>query len=221
MQRIDNLSPCFVIGWVGGSSIEDRASRILSISRGALFNAVSVWHDLRMTDVKPIRILGVGNVLCTDDGLGPYAIKVLEAQFDFPEGVEVLDVGTPGLDFTPYLADARMVIVLDTVKGEEPPGSLRLLRDQEIVAKPPPSRMSPHEPGLREALMATELAEMSPEEILLIGVIPESTEQGTSLSDAVREAVPSVVETVVAELERLGRPPVRREQPAELDVWWE
>ena len=72
-----------------------------------------------MTDVKPIRILGVGNVLCTDDGLGPYAIKVLEAQFEFPEGVEVLDVGTPGLDFTPYLADARMVIVLDTVKGED------------------------------------------------------------------------------------------------------
>jgi hydrogenase maturation protease len=174
-----------------------------------------------MDELKPIRILGVGNVLCTDDGLGPYAIKALEAQFDFPEGVEVLDVGTPGLDFTPYLADALMVIVLDTVKGDQPPGTLRLLRDREIVAKPPPSRMSPHEPGLREALMATELAEMSPEEILLIGVIPESTEQGTKLTEAVRSAVPSVVDAVVAELERLGRPPIRRDPPAELDVWWE
>ena len=174
-----------------------------------------------MDELKPIRILGVGNVLCTDDGLGPYAIKALEAQFEFPEGVEVLDVGTPGLDFTPYLADARMVIVLDTVKGEEAPGSLRLLRDREIVAKPPPSRMSPHEPGLREALMATELAEMSPEEILLIGVVPESTEQGTKLTDAVRSAVPAVVEAVVAELERLDRPPVRRDPPGELDPWWE
>jgi hydrogenase maturation protease len=174
-----------------------------------------------MTEMKPVRILGVGNVLCTDDGLGPYVIKALEAQFEFPEGVEVLDVGTPGLDFTPYLADARMVIVLDTVKGEQPPGTLRLLRDGEIVAKPPPSRMSPHEPGLREALMATELAEMSPEEILLIGVIPESTEQGTKLTEAVKSAVPSVVDTVVAELERLGRIPIRRDPPAELDVWWE
>ena len=173
-----------------------------------------------MTDDKPIRILGVGNVLCTDDGLGPYAIKVLEAQFEFPEEVEVLDVGTPGLDFTPYLADARMVIVLDTVKGEEAPGSLRLLRDREIVAKPPPSRMSPHEPGLREALMATELAEMNPEEILLVGVIPESTDQGTNLTDNVREAVPEVIDTVVAELERLGFPPVRRDPPAEPDLWW-
>jgi hydrogenase maturation protease len=174
-----------------------------------------------MSDSQPIRILGVGNVLCTDDGLGPYAIKVLESQFEFPEGVEVLDVGTPGLDFTPYLADARMVIVLDTVKGDEAAGTLRLLRDREIVAKPPPSRMSPHEPGLREALMATELAEMSPEEILLIGVIPESTEQGTKLTDAVKSAVPTVVDTVVAELQRLGRTPVRRDPPGDLDVWWE
>jgi hydrogenase maturation protease len=174
-----------------------------------------------MTDVKPIRILGVGNVLCTDDGLGPYAIKVLEAQFEFPENVEVIDLGTPGLDFTPYLADARMVIVLDTVKGDEAAGTLRLLRDGEIVAKPPPSRMSPHEPGLREALMATNFADSSPEEILLIGVVPESTGQGTKLTETVRSAVPEVVDAVVVELARLGHPPIRRDPPAELDLWWE
>jgi hydrogenase maturation protease len=174
-----------------------------------------------MNDSKPIRILGVGNVLCTDDGLGPYAIKVLEAQFEFPENVEVIDVGTPGLDFTPYLADARMVIVLDTVKGEEPAGTLRLLRNGEIVAKPPPSRMSPHEPGLREALMATEFADSSPEEILLVGVVPESTGQGTKLTEPVGGAVARVVATVVEELERLGRPPVPRQPPAELEIWWE
>lgn len=174
-----------------------------------------------MTDVKPIRILGVGNVLCTDDGLGPYAIKVLEAQFEFPEGVEVLDVGTPGLDFTPYLADARMVIVLDTVKSEEAAGTLRLLRDGEIVAKPPPSRMSPHEPGLREALMATEFSDSSPEEILLVGVVPETTDGGTRLTAAVEAAVPKVVATVVEELEKLGRPAVPRNPPGELEIWWE
>jgi hydrogenase maturation protease len=174
-----------------------------------------------MTETKPIRILGVGNVLCTDDGLGPYVIKVLEAQFDFPEHVEVIDVGTPGLDFTPYLADARMVIVIDTVKGEETAGTLRLLRDGEIVAKPPPSRMSPHEPGLREALMATEFSDSSPEEIILVGVVPESTGQGTKLTDAVRSAVPRVVDAVMAELKRLDCPAIQRDPPAELDLWWE
>ena len=174
-----------------------------------------------MTEMKPIRVLGVGNVLCTDDGLGPYAIKVLEAQYEFPEGVEVIDVGTPGLDFTPYLAGARATIVLDTVSGEEPAGTLRLLRDQEIVAKPPPSRMTPHEPGLREALMATELSDTSPEEILLVGVVPETTEGGTRLTDAVKAAVPKVVARVVEELERLGRPAVPRDPPGEIEIWWE
>jgi hydrogenase maturation protease len=174
-----------------------------------------------MTEMKPIRVLGVGNVLCTDDGLGPYAIKVLEAQYEFPEGVEVIDVGTPGLDFTPYLAGARATIVLDTVSGDEPAGTLRLLRDREIFAKPPPSRMTPHEPGLREALMATELSDSSPEEILLVGVVPETTEGGTHLTEVVEAAVPKVVATVVDELERLGRPAVPRDPPGVLEIWWE
>jgi len=173
-----------------------------------------------MNEMKPIRVLGVGNVLCTDDGLGPYAIKVLEAQYEFPVGVEVIDVGTPGLDFTPYLAGARAAIVLDTVSGDEPAGTLRLLRNQEIVATPPPSRMTPHEPGLREALMATELSDSSPEEILLVGVVPETTEGGTRLTDSVEAAVAKVVATVIGELERLGRPAVHRDPPGELEIWW-
>ena len=174
-----------------------------------------------MTETKPIRVLGVGNVLCTDDGLGPYAVKVLEAQYEFPEGVEVIDVGTPGLDFTPYLAGAKAVIVLDTVSGEKPAGTLRLLRNQEIVATPPLSRMTPHEPGLREGLMATEFSDSSPDQILLIGVVPETTEGGTRLTEAVSAAIPEVVATVVEELERLGRPAVPRDPPGELEIWWE
>jgi hydrogenase maturation protease len=174
-----------------------------------------------MENSKPVRIIGVGNVLCTDDGLGPFAIAALEAEYEFPEGVEVLDVGTPGLDFTPYLSEARMVMVLDTVRGDEAPGTLRLIRDEEIVAKPPPSRMSPHEPGLREALMATELSECSPDEVLLIGVVPASIDQGTRLSDPVRESVPEVIKTVIDELNRLGLTPSRRVPALEPDTWWE
>jgi hydrogenase maturation protease len=174
-----------------------------------------------MTESLPIRILGVGNVLTRDDGLGPYVIRVLEAQYEFPEGVEVLDVGTPGLDFTPFLSDALAVIVLDTVRSDAEPGTLRFYRDAEIVASPPPSRMNPHEPGLREALMATELTDSSPREILLIGVVPETTEGGTKLSRPVADAVPRVVEAVCNELDRLGRPAVLKD-PAEVpDIWWE
>lgn len=174
-----------------------------------------------MTDSKPVRILGVGNVLCADDGLGPFAIKVLEAGYEFPAPIELVDAGTPGLDFTPYLADARLVLVLDTVEGGEPPGTLKLIRNREIVAKPPPPRMSPHQPGLREALMATEFSSCNPDDIVLIGVVPETTDQGTRLSPAVRAAVPLVVETVIDELGKIGLAPVPRNSPLEPDIWWE
>lgn len=189
---------------------------LLSLSIGA-----ALWHNHPMNEPKPIRILGVGNVLCTDDGLGPVAIKVLESRYEFPDGVEVIDLGTPGMDLTPYLADARMVIVIDTVRGQEAPGTLKLLRDREIVSSPPPDRMSPHEPGLREALMATEFSDMSPDEILFVGVVPESTEQGTSLTASAMEAVPAVVEAVIRELERFDIFPAAKDPPADPDIWWE
>ena len=82
--------------------------------------------------------------------------------------------------------------------------------------------MSPHEPGLREALMATEFSDSSPEEILLIGVSARKHRPGYE-ADARRSdrRFRSVVDAVMVELERLGMPPIRRDPPAELDLWWE
>ena len=174
-----------------------------------------------MTDYAPIRVLGVGNVLTSDDGLGPTVIKHLEAKYTFADSVEIIEVGTPGLDFTPYLANASTVIVLDAVRARESePGSVRVWRDEELLSAPPVARTSPHEPGLREALMATELTDSSPENIVLIGVVPETVNAGTSLSDAVRSAVSEVEALVLKELESLEAPAIPRSEPQEPDLWW-
>ena len=167
-----------------------------------------------------IRILGVGNVLTADDGLGPTVIKRLEAKFTFPENVEVIDVGTPGLDFTPYLAGARAVLVVDTVRGSEAPGTLKVWRDEELLSAPPIARTNPHEPGLREALMATELTDSSPGEIVLIGVVPETVVAGTRLSPSVKNAIDAVERRIFEELDRLGVTAQRRENPGAPDLWW-
>jgi hydrogenase maturation protease len=174
-----------------------------------------------MVPEKQIRVLGVGNVLMGDDALGPYVVRTLLAGYEFPGEVEVLDVGTPGLDFTPYLAGARAVIVVDTVRSEGPPGTIREYRDHEILGGPPLPRSSPHQPGLREALMAAELTDSNPGEIVLIGVIPESVESGTGLSESVRTAVDTAVESVLRELERLGAGAKERNEPDLADIWWE
>jgi hydrogenase maturation protease len=178
-------------------------------------------YDGLMIDYAPIRVLGVGNVLTSDDGLGPTVIKHLEARYTFPDAVDIIEVGTPGLDFTPYLADAATVIVLDAVRGgESEPGSVRVWRDEELLKAPPVARTSPHEPGLREALMATELTDSSPGNIVLIGVVPETLEAGTGLSSTVNAAVSEVEALVLKELAGLGEAAIPRSEPAEPDLWW-
>ncbi len=174
-----------------------------------------------MTDaLKPIRILGIGNVLMGDDGLGPYAIQTLGSRYDFPDHVELVDGGTPGLDFLPYISHARSVIVLDTVSSKGTPGEIKIYRDGEIIGSAPPPRMTPHQPGLRESLMATELTDASPEEMMLIGVVPDSIEQGTTLSVPVQAAVDEVVGIVLEELKRLGVTPQKLETPRDPELWW-
>ena len=169
---------------------------------------------------KPIRILGIGNDLIGDDGLGPYAVEILRSRYDFPDHVELVDGGTPGLDFLPYISHARSVMVLDTVSSKGTPGTLKIYRDGEIIGSAPPPRLTPHQPGLRESLMATELTDASPQEMILIGVVPKTVEQGTTLSEPVQAAVDKVLDTVIEELGRLGVKAEPRQTPLEPELWW-
>lgn len=175
-----------------------------------------------MTDDRGvIRVVGMGNVLMGDDALGPYVARLLVASYEPPEDVEIEDVGTPGLDLAPYLDGARALVVVDTVLSDGPPGTIRVYRRDDLLSSPPPDRTNPHQPGLREALMAAELTSGMPDEVVLVGVVPGDTDAGTGLSPALRERVGEVVRTVAAELVRLGRPLVPRTTPLEPDLWWE
>lgn len=168
-----------------------------------------------------VVVLGVGNVLMRDDALGPYVVRLLEARYEFPDIVEVIDGGTPGLDFLPYLQGVRAVIVVDTITAEGPPGTLRLYRKEQFLAMPMPRRITPHQPGLREAMMAAEMTDAAPGELLLIGVIPGDMEVGTELTPDVQGAVEAVIEAVVDELARLGVPARRRAEERAPDLWWQ
>ncbi len=168
----------------------------------------------------PVAVLGLGNVLMQDDALGPYVVRTLLASHEFGEGVSVIDAGTPGLDLTPFLLGRRAVIVVDTVKGEGP-GTLRLVRRDELLATAPGPRTSPHDPGLKEAMLLLEFRGDAPEEFLLVGVVPGEVGTGTGLTPAVREAVPRAAAAVIEELGRLGHPPRPASVPGDPDIWWE
>lgn len=166
-------------------------------------------------------VLGLGNVLMGDDGFGPAAVRAFEAEYVVGPTVCVIDVGTPGLDLTPWLADVDRVIIVDTVKSELPPGTLRVFDKADVLRRPPSVRVGPHDPGVKEALLMLEFAGRAPRELGLIGIVPERTEMAVQLSPAVRDALPLAVEAIVTLLVRFGEQPIRRARPVAAPPWWE
>lgn len=169
---------------------------------------------------EPVRVLGLGNVLMTDDGFGPWVIEHLKAHYEFPASVEVVDLGTPGLDLVPYLADADTVVVVDTVKSIGAPGELRRCRLDQILANPPQPRLSPHDPGLKDTLLTLMLAGRAPREVIVVGAIPARVAMGNTLTPPLQAAVAPAARVVVEELVSLGADPSPRDDVGPVDPWW-
>ena len=168
-----------------------------------------------------IGVIGLGNVLMGDDAFGPWVVQTMLAGFAFHDDVSVEDLGTPGLDLLPYVADLEALVLVDTVRSSAPPGTVRLYRRDELLEHAPHARLSPHDPGVKEALLTADFAGHGPREVLLVGAVPADTAMGVRLSPALRDAVPRAVAEVLGELERLGRPAARRPSPGVPDIWWE
>ena len=168
-----------------------------------------------------VRVLGLGNVLMGDDALGPWVIQQLEATYEFPAGVSLVDVGTPGLDLIPYVAGPAGVLLVDTVKSGGAPGEIRVYDRGELLKHAAKPRLSPHDPGLSEALLAMELAGTPPRFVRLVGVVPEAVATGVGLSAAVAKAVPLAAQAVVRELALLGFAAGRRHAVSRPAPWWE
>ena len=167
-----------------------------------------------------VGVVGLGNVLMGDDAFGPWVVQTLLAEYDFPEGVAVEDLGTPGLDLTPWVTDLEALVLVDTVRGDAVPGTVRLYRRDELLKHAPQARLSPHDPGVKEALLTAEFAGRGSREVLLVGAVPETTAMGVRLSPALRAAVQVAAAEVLRELERLGCPATPRSAPSPPDIWW-
>jgi len=171
--------------------------------------------------MQRVSILGMGNVLMGDDGAGPYAAAVLAARYRLPENVAVLDIGTPGLDLAPYLAEADILLMLDTVHSDAPAGSIRTYDKPALMRQKLQPRLSPHDPALGQCLTTLEMAGCAPREMLLVGIVPQRTSFGTGLSDPVQNAIAAAVARVVEELESRNIHLEALDVPEPPDIWWE
>lgn len=170
--------------------------------------------------MKRILIARIGNVLLQDDGFGPCVVRMLAARYRFGSDVEVADLGTPGLDLIDYLIGRDSVILIDSVKSGQRPGTILSYRMAEILRGQVAPRMGPHAPALTETLLMMELLGSAPADILLVGVVGESYELGCSLSEPVRMSVDSALDAIVCELARLGVRCALKQSCMEPENWW-
>ncbi len=164
-------------------------------------------------DGRRILVLGVGNKLMRDDGIGVWAVQALCGAHHIPAHVQVVDGGVAGLRLLGEIAQADYLLIVDAVKGGGPPGSIYCLEPEKLPARQGPF-FSAHEVGITELLSTLEFAGKLPK-TRIIGVEPLETEVvGLDLTEPLRAALPSIVAAVVKELNLIGLE-LRRKQDLE------
>jgi hydrogenase maturation protease len=151
-----------------------------------------------MSKPRSLLVLGLGNLLLGDDGVGSAAIALLLDRYRPPRDVRVLDGGTLGLSLLPYLDEADAVLLVDAIRADAPPGSLVRL-DGEQVAPAVATRLSPHQIGVSDLLDGARWLDRYPARLVLLGIVPETMELAVGLSPEVAKSLPDLVERVVDE----------------------
>lgn len=150
-------------------------------------------------------VLGVGNILLQDEGVGVQVVQELQRRFQPPAGVEFLDGGTTGMGLIEDIAGKDALIIVDAVQTGAPPGTLVRLDGDEVPAFLQ-QRLSPHQLGLCDVLALLTLLGQKPARLTLLGVTPQSMELSLTLSDVIKARALALVEQVAAELAAMGVP---------------
>lgn len=144
-------------------------------------------------------VLGVGNIILSDEAAGVRAVEALQAGWLLPANVVAIDGGTSGMEMIEDLSDLDFLIVLDVVKAGVPPGTVVKFAGDDIPVFFR-RKLSPHQIGLPDVLASLELLDSLPKEIVVLGVELISLELGTEMTPTVAEKVPVLAAMAAEEL---------------------
>ena len=165
-------------------------------------------------------VIGLGNVLLGDDAFGPFTIELFRSEYECGPEVEVIDLGTPGLDLAPYLYGKDLVIIVDAVNAEDKPGTVRTYGESDFSESQVHLRLTDHDPGLQESLAHLRLVGCAPREVTVIGVIPEACVFGEGISSRAVGAAPVAIEHIIRSLWQHGFPCQKRSHALQPKLWW-
>lgn len=164
--------------------------------------------DIQGCSGPTVLVLGIGNLVMSDDGVGVKVVQRMQREYLFAQAVEIMDGGTLGLDLLPKLEGIERLIVVDAVETGEKPGTCVRLTGRELPIALE-TKVSPHQMGLKDLLSVAELMGHMPREMVLIGVQPGSIEMDTELTAEVEVKVDVLIRMVLDELDRWGVRPLQ------------
>ena len=156
-------------------------------------------------ETKKAGILGIGNLLLSDESFGVHVVEFLEEHYSFPDSVTVLDGGTAGIYMAPFLEEHDPVFVVDVVNLDNAkPGSLYTFTADDARNGSMQTRMSPHQLGILEILDICKLRGIQPETVEFFCVVPESLATGLEMTDVVSSQVEKISKLLVERLQGMG-----------------
>ena len=148
-----------------------------------------------------VLVLGLGNILLSDEGAGIRAVEELEERYDLSDSVEIIDGGTMGLELLPYFEERSHILIIDAVKTGKKPGTIVRIENPSAFFQ---QKSSPHQIGLADVIGIAAITDNLPQNITLFGIEPQQLSTGLSFSAAVGQNLSRLVDLVVAELVTIG-----------------
>ncbi|MGA2851932.1 MAG: hydrogenase maturation protease [Terracidiphilus sp.] len=176
--------------------------------------------DTNHAESSPVIVIGLGNVFLGDDGFGPLAVETFRCQYACGPEVEVLDLGTPGLDLAPYLYDRKLVVIVDAVHSNHPLRTVSIFSEVDFLSSRACLRITGHDPGLWDTLTHLRLAARGPCELIVIGAPPESSIFGDGPSTAMLDLAAETAAAIAQVLAHRGILCDRRDVVPQPNLWW-
>jgi len=157
----------------------------------------------RKNSALSTALIGIGNILLSDEGVGVHAVNAIKQRYTFSPHVEIIDGGTMGLDLLSYFEGRDKVLILDAVDFGEPPGHTGIIENNDIPSALDP-KFSVHHIGLSDVLFAAKLMDIKPAEVCLVGIQPKSLDVGLDMTDEINGKIDKLIDLSISKLKEWG-----------------